>query len=155
MKFSIALPTLIALLWVAEPPMAQGIGKPPLHATPVLTIVAAEPVSGTQSAGAGQQQKKAPPKKAGTPAQGVKKATAVEEREPVVGRTPSGAPVYEGNRGGHYYYTSRGTRQYLKEFIGAKIKGRTEKGYIIYQGPRGGVFYYDGAGEKRYVTPSK
>lgn len=78
-----------------------------------------------------------------------------QDADPVVGKTASGKPVYEGARGGHYYRNERGEREYVRDFVGAKIVGKTEKGDVIYEGPKGGRFYYDSKGEKRYLKSSR
>jgi hypothetical protein len=78
-----------------------------------------------------------------------------QEADPVVGKTSSGKPVFEGARGGHYYRNERGEREYVRDFVGAKIVGKTEKGDVIYEGPKGGRFYYDSKGEKRYLKSSR
>ena len=46
---------------------------------------------------------------------------------------------------------SKGNKEYVKSFEGAKIVDHTKDGRPIYEGPRGGHFYYSANGNKEYV----
>jgi hypothetical protein len=71
--------------------------------------------------------------------------------DPAVGKTADGKIVFAGSRGGFYYLTEKGTKTYVKDFVGAKIVGKTKDGMNIYEGPKGGKFYYNAKMDKVYV----
>jgi hypothetical protein len=146
------LSTTPAIYFAAERPATQQKKKPDTKkkAGKKTTVKSRKPVTAPKTI----QHKQAHTqpvvaKPAESPQPGFIAAPANDDE--VVGKTPSGAVVYEGTRGGHYYINSSGQKSYVKEFVGAKIIGKTHDGQTIYEGPHGGRFYYNSAGTKVYV----
>jgi hypothetical protein len=109
------------------------------------------PAAARQSSGAaGPSQVRRQPGMLKVPAK--KPPPARKNADPAVGKTRNGKTVYEGSRGGFYYFTKSGHREYVQDFVGSKIVGRTPDGKNVFEGPRGGRFYYNARGEKIYVT---
>jgi micrococcal nuclease len=70
-----------------------------------------------------------------------------------LGYTPTGKPIYEGPRGGHYHWSENGTKVYhpRPSSVGnGTIIGTTPAGKTLYEGPRGGVYHYSESGNKVY-----
>ncbi len=68
----------------------------------------------------------------------------------VIGRNPDGKTLYQGERGGRYYFSDSGNKVYI-DTPDDKMVGKTKDGRFIYQGPRGGMYYYNERGEKTYL----
>lgn len=68
----------------------------------------------------------------------------------VIGKNPDGKTLYQGERGGRYYFSDSGNKVYI-DTPDDKMVGKTKDGRFIYQGPRGGMYYYNDRGEKTYI----
>lgn len=68
----------------------------------------------------------------------------------VIGKNPDGRTLYQGERGGRYYFSDSGNKVYI-DTPDDKMVGKTKDGRFLYQGPRGGLYYYNDRGEKTYI----
>lgn len=72
-------------------------------------------------------------------------------KDKAIGKTKKGETIYQGVRGGRYYYARGGQKIYLNA-PGERLLGKSSDGHYVYRGPKGGRYYYNDSGDKVYIT---
>ncbi len=84
-----------------------------------------------------------------TPNQTAANATP-QTSDKAIGLDSQGHQLYQGDRGGRYYFSDSGNKTYI-DTADDKLVGKDKNGRFIYQGERGGMYYYNDRGEKTYL----
>jgi colicin import membrane protein len=68
---------------------------------------------------------------------------------------PDGQMVFEGPKGGQYYFNKNGNKTYLKPDDNIVPGKKGPDGQSVYLGPKGGQYYINKNGNKTFITPDK
>lgn len=64
---------------------------------------------------------------------------------------PDGQSVYQGIKGGQYYFNKNGNKTYLKADDNVVAGKKGPQGQTVFKGPQGGEYYMDKNGKKTYL----